>query len=268
MPQFPASCPAMTAIVGLLIAAGCSPTRPVSLRPESQRPISVRTVAAVQADVPRTTSQPATVHAYFRSEVRAQATGYIKELKAEIGDYVDAGDVLAVVDVPEIQKRREVVQAKVVRLTAQESRATAGIQLAEAQVNSAKAQYHVAEAQLKESEAMLAAAEAEFSRTEDLVRRGSLQDRMLDEVRKKRDSSLAAKTSVASAIDSAKADVIVAEAQAAAAKADLQAARAETEIARREIEQLDVMIEFATLRSPVTGVVSHRGIEPGDLLGG
>ncbi len=118
-----------------------------------------------------------------------------------------------------------------------------------------------AKSEAKRVEASLAAGEAEFARTEDLVRRQSLENRVLDEVRKRRDAELASRETAVSAIGSAEADVVVAEAKRNSAQADLQAAKAETEITYRQMDELDVMIDYATLKAPFAGIVTHRSVD-------
>ncbi|QEG02707.1 Solvent efflux pump periplasmic linker SrpA precursor [Stieleria maiorica] len=251
----------------LLLLSGCQPSGPVAQKADADRLVAVRTVAVTESEIQPTTTQPASVHAFYRSEIRAKVPGFVSELKVDIGDVVQAGQVLAQIDVPEMEKQRQIIQARIARLKAEEKRATAGVNLADAQVRSSQARLAQAESEMSRVDASLAAAQSEFERTSDLVERGSLQDRMLDESRKKRDSERAAKQAVASAIESAKANVAVTEAQKAAAEADLEAAQAETMIAERELEELQVMIDYATVRAPLAGIVSQRNVEPGDLVG-
>ncbi|MCA9135598.1 MAG: efflux RND transporter periplasmic adaptor subunit [Planctomycetales bacterium] len=251
----------------ITLFAGCRPASSVALKQVPDSPVAVRTVAVAETEVQQTTHQPATVRAYYRSEIRPKASGFVREIKVDIGDVVQAGDELVQIDVPEMLKRREVIQAKIQRLKAEEKRATAEVNLSDAQVRSAVAGLAETESEMNRVDASLAAAQSEFDRTTDLVERGSLQNRMLDEVRQKRDSQRAAKQAVASSIESAKANVTVAEARKAAAEADSEAALAETAIAQRELEELDVMINYATLRAPIAGVVTQRNVEPGDLVG-
>jgi RND family efflux transporter MFP subunit len=254
-------------MVALAIAAtGCSPDPMVSEKKQDARIIPVKTVAVTAAEVQKSTQQPATVHAYYRAEIRAKASGFVKEIKADMGDYVEAGAPLAIIDVPELSKQRQIIEARIRRLEAEEQRSQAGIHLAAARVRSSKAKLAEAESQKSRVEASLAAAESAFNRTQDMVQRGSLQNRILDEVRLKRDSELASKDAVKSSIDSSIAEVAVAEAQQASAGADLDAARAETEIARRQLEELDVLIAYAIVKAPFAGIVTERKIEPGDLV--
>lgn len=246
--------------------AGCANDSPVAQKEGAAKPTPVKTVSVMQEEIERTTAQPATVHPYYRAELRAKATGYIKEIKADIGDVVAAGATLAVIDVPEMQKQLLIAQARVTQFQSEEKRAAAGIRLAEAHVQSAQAKLAQAKSEMSRADASLAAMEAEFNRTQDLVQRRSLESRMLDEVRKKRDSERANKQAVASAINSAQAEVTVAQAKHASAQADFAAAQAQTAIAVRQQEELGVLIGYSEIKAPFAGVVTQRSVDPGDLV--
>lgn len=264
-PRIPYRTSSWIAITALLV--GCTAAEPMLESGKSDRVIPVQTVAVQSQPIERSSIQPATVHAYYRSEIRSRVPGYATELHADIGDLVSAGDRLLTIDVPELQKRRDIIQARIDRLIAEEKRASAGVELAKAGVISSRALLAESESKLEQVDASLAASDSEFKRTEDLVQRGSLQDRMLDEVRKKRDSVRAQRTAALSSIESAKAEVTVAEAQQTAAEADVDAAKAQTTIARRELDELQVMINFATITAPIRGVITQRHVELGDLVG-
>lgn len=229
-------------------------------------PVAVKTVSVVQEDVQQTSVQPATVHAFYRAEVRARANGYVKEVTADIGDYVEKDATLAVIAVPEMEKQRLIIEARVTRYESEEKRARAGVELGKANVQSAEAKLAQAKSEMDRADASLVAMEAEFKRTSDLVERQSLESRMLDEVRKKRDSEIANKQAMASAIQSAEADVTVAQAKLTSAEADVEAAQAETAIANRQLEEIDVLIAYATLKAPFDGIVTARNVEPGNLV--
>lgn len=251
------------------LLAGCDSSGPESTADQQRRQppiVPVKAVAVVEQTVERTTLQPATVHPYFEVEIQAKVSGYVKELHVDIGDYVESGELLAVIDVPEMEKQRQVIEARIKRFESEEKRAEAGVDLAEANVQSAKAQVLQAKSQMGRARALLAAAEAEFTRTSDLVEKKSIESRLLDEVRKQRDSELANQESVQAAIYSAEAEVSVAQASQASASADLQAAQSETEISRRQLEELDVLLAYAKLKAPFAGIVTSRNVNPGDLV--
>lgn len=96
---------------GTLVAVGAVP------RAERQREIEA-TNAALKAlgkrvtfvngklaPATRTLSLPATLRANASADLFAQATGYVRERKVDIGDRVAAGDVLAVLDVPLVDEQ-------------------------------------------------------------------------------------------------------------------------------------------------------------------
>jgi len=229
-------------------------------------PTPVKLVAVTQEPMSRTTTQPATVHPYYQAEIRARVSGYVEELKADIGDVVEADAPLAVIDTPQLQKQRAVSEARIVRLEAEEAQAAAGVELAAAGVRSAEAQREETASQVSGAKAMLAAAEAEFERTRELVERQSIERRVLDEVRERRDAAAAGRDAAQSAVASAEAAVAVARANRAVAEADARAAAAATLVARRQLEELEALLEFATLRAPFAGVVTERTVDPGDLV--
>ena len=253
--------------LALLVCLGCSSgDRPVIESATGVTPVPVRTVAVMQEEVQRRSVQPATVHAYYHAEIRTKVTGYVKELPVDIGDQVAAGDPLLVIDVPELQQQRKTMAARVRRAEAEEMRAAAGVRLAAANIQSAEAKLAQANSEINRAEASLAAAEAEFERTSDLVQRQSLERRMLDEVRMKRDSEIATKQAVASAVLSAEAEVTVAQAKLSSAEADRDVARADTEIVESQLEELDVLLGYTVLKAPFAGVITRRSVDLGDLV--
>ncbi len=256
----------VAAFIAIAVAAGCSRSGPEAKENQLAKPVRVRAVAVVEKEVKRTTVQPATVRPYFRAEIRARVSGYVKELKVDIGDYVNSGDILAVIDVPEMRKQRKIIDARLARLKAEEQQAEAGVWVAEANVTSAEAKVEEAKSLLLRADALLTASQAEFSRVSDLIEGRALESRMLDEARKRRDSEQAHKQSARASIRSAEADVLVARAKHASAAAGLTAALAETLICREQLEELDVMLEYANLKAPFSGVITARSVDPGDLV--
>lgn len=246
---------------------GCAPTVSTSnAEPKEKKLIPVKTVSVESTELERTSSQPATVHAFYQAEIQAKVSGYVDEVKVDIGDVVTKDEVLAILSIPEMDKQEAILKAKIERHLALEKQAKAGVELAMADVIAAQARLAQAKSEKSRVAASLAAAEAEFNRTEDLVKRQSLAPRVLDEVRKKRDSERAALDAVDSSIQSAVADVTVATARQTSAEADQAVAEEETKIARSELEELQVMIEYGKLKAPFPGVITARTLDPGDLV--
>ena len=253
--------------VAILTLAGCQQQTPIPEARNSQaKRVPVKTVSVAEEIVQKTTVQPATVHAYYEVEIRPKVTGYVSAVNCDIGEVVAKGAILAIVDVPELEKQNEIIQARIVRFQSAEVQAQAGIELAAADVVSADARLAQSQSELRRVAASLAAAESEFSRTQDLVNRQSVESRLLDEARKRRDSELASREATQSAITSAEAEVTVAKAKRTAAEADLATAKADTTIAQRELEEAEVLLGYVTLRAPFDGIVTKRTVDPGQLV--
>ncbi len=226
----------------------------------------VRVVIPQRTSLRRTTTQPATVHAYYEADINAKVSGYLKELKVDIGAVVEEGEILAVIDVPEFVARRNRQQATVERLVADEQRARAGVELAQAGVEAANAAQDEAGATVEMAKAQVAAYQAEFNRVQRLVSESAVAARLLDEAREHLQSSQAGKQATEAALASAMANVTVAKAKVLAATADLLSARASTQESKREIEETEVMLAYSTLRAPFSGVITERNVDPGDLV--
>lgn len=257
---------------GLLVAliAGCQEQNSVAQNhvaaSAGNDTVAVKVVSPQRITLCRKTTQPATIEAQHVAELHAKVAGYLTELKVDIGESVEADDVLAVIGLPEMVKAREKQEAIVRRLQADEKRAKASIALAAANVTAAEASRDQAKADIIMTDAQLTAGQAEFDRFEDLVSNKAVAGRLLDETRMKLQSSQAAKLAVQAAFESAKANVLVAQQELAVAEADWESAQTQTEVARKDVEETDAMMAYATLRAPFAGVVIERNVDPGDLV--
>jgi RND family efflux transporter MFP subunit len=179
---------------------------------------------------------------------------------------VKAGEVLAVIDVPEVVKQREAKLADIGRLEAEGRRAAADSSVAKARVEAYAAKVEGAKADLASADADLTAAGVELERAGDLVNRGAVADRFLDEATKKHEAAEARKTALLSAVDTARAEQQLAEAQSDAAEANVEVCQAAVDVGQRELEELEERLGFAQIKAPFDGVVSERHVEPGDLV--
>jgi multidrug efflux pump subunit AcrA (membrane-fusion protein) len=141
---------------------------------------------------------PATVQAFFVTDLYAKDSGYVSQVNNDIGDHVKQGQVLAVIEDPELQ--------------AQYGKAQAAVQQAQADID-------VARRQLAAMEADLALQQVTLKRQKELFAGKASTAQTLDEAR--------AKEGVSSAnVESGKARIKLAEANLAAAMAEAERLRA------------------------------------------
>jgi multidrug efflux pump subunit AcrA (membrane-fusion protein) len=141
---------------------------------------------------------PATIQAFFVTDLYAKDSGFVSQLNNDIGDHVKKGQVLAVIDDPELQAQFDKAQAAV-----QQTQAT----------------LEVAKRQLAGMQADLVLQQVTLKRQRELFAGRAATAQTLDEAR--------AKESVSSAtVETGKAKITLAEADLEAAKAELERLRA------------------------------------------
>ena len=255
------------ALAILTCVSGCRLAADAAGKQHATTPlVQVNVLAPTQTTMERTTTQPATVHAYYEARIFAKASGYLTELRVDIGDVVKEGELLAAISIPETDRHREAQLATIRRLEADERRAASQLAVAQANIASFAAKRDKAKAEVSALEAGLAAALVELNRVTDLVNQRAVAERLLDEARKKHDAAAAAKAASDAAVASAEAELNLGKSQSDAAQADLDVAKAMTDVARKELEKLDELIKYARLTAPFDGVVTHRNIDLGDLV--
>ena len=98
---------------------------------------------------PQTLDAPATVQAFFSTDLYAKESGYAVQVHADIGDHVKAGQVLAVVDNPELQMQ-------LVKAEAAEQQANAALEVAKRRLIGMQADLTLQQVTLKRQEQLFA----------------------------------------------------------------------------------------------------------------
>jgi HlyD family secretion protein len=184
--------------------------------------------------------------------VAAKMSGRIKEILVNEGDFVTAGEVLAVMDTA-------VLEAQLREAEAQLERAKIGIETAQDQVTQRKAEKSTAEAVVAQRKAEFSAAQKRLSRTEKLAERGIVPAQKLDDDRAELQRARAA-------VSAANAQVAAADAAISSARSQTVASKSEAEAMRATIQRIKADIDDSTLRSPRDGRVQYRVAQPGEVL--
>jgi multidrug resistance efflux pump len=222
--------------------------------------IVVVTLAALArgADSPATApttqaiSVPATIEPFWAADLSAKVSGYVNEVKADLGDHVSKGQLLAVIAEPELEAALAAAKAT---LAAKRQMLAA----ADAAVAQAKQSLAVAQQQLESYKAESQFQDVTLKRQEELSAGNAATPQALDEARSK---SNVARASVG--IGQAK--VASAEADIAAAHASRDVAAAQIDVADAQVRQAQVMLDYTKIVAPFDGVITNRVINPGDLV--
>ena len=80
---------------------------------EESTPVPVETVHVAPGGIVRTSTQIGTVRPFKEADLYAKISGYLKELHVDYGSHVKEGELLAVIDDPEVVKEAEKAAADV-----------------------------------------------------------------------------------------------------------------------------------------------------------
>src|SRR3981081_3236736 len=155
----------VVAIVGeRLLPASPSKLAKVDSRPlgEVEHPRPVTVVQRLQTN--------ATLEAFEETDLFAKVSGYLSDVRVDIGDHVKAGQVLAVISVPEMEN--ELAEDK-------------------AQLDSKQRSLETAQRQVDHSKANVTLQDATFKRQEVLFKARNIADQTLDEARPNADTAKA-----------------------------------------------------------------------------
>lgn len=137
----------------------------------AQEKPTVRTTLPTAATVAGAYELPGRTEPVESALIFTRATGIVRERKFDIGDAVKAGDVLAIIDAPEIDREVEAARAAIDQATARATTARQAADRSRALTNTRALSQDETEQRLSsadESEAALRIAKAELERLEEL----------------------------------------------------------------------------------------------------
>lgn len=187
-------------------------------------------------------------------DIAAKTGGRLSDILVNEGDFVKAGQALAVMDTTQIEARKRQAEAEL-------RRAQIGIETANSLVKQREAERGSALAVIEQRQAELDAAASRLVRSEQLVRTNAVSQQVLDNDR-------AAERSARANLGAAQAQLAASEAAISAAKAQIVDAEAAVDAGTAAIESIDTEIADSTLRAPRDGRVQFRVAQPGEVLAG
>lgn len=184
--------------------------------------------------------------------IYARANGYILKRFVDIGDNVKEGELLAIIDTPELDQ--QVLQA------------AANLRAAQANVTSAlsdrenfASQLFAADSTIKQTRTNLEFSNTELKRYQELVSEGAVSF-------EERDKTLRQFNSDTAAIEVAQHNRQAQLAQVASANARIAAARQAVESNEATLKQLKALQGFQKVVAPADGVITNRLVDAGALV--
>lgn len=185
-------------------------------------------------------------------DVATKLPARVGEILVREGDFVEAGQVLATMQVETLEAQRDEARA-------QHQQALNAVTSAEAQVALRESDKMTMQAMVVQRESELDAAQRRLARTEMLAVEGAAPIQELDDDRARFSSARAA-------VNAAKAQVSSAQAAIDAAKAQVVGARSAVAAAEATIARIEADIRDSQLTSPRAGRIQYRIAQPGEVL--
>jgi len=186
----------------------------------------VPVVKATRADLTGSITLTGEFTPFQEVDVMAKVAGYIRDIRVDVGDRVRQGQLLAQLEVPEMQDELTRAAAAIEQANAETSRASDDVRRAE----SAHEIAHLS-----------------LTRMENVARKepGLVPQQQVDEIRSRDLES---------------------EAQVAAAKSNLAATQERVRVLRADQARLQTMSKYQTILAPFDGVVTKRYANTGSMI--
>jgi RND family efflux transporter MFP subunit len=220
--------PNRTSILLILCLAGCtrraeSPTAPAAAADATPVvPVARAALANLSNDIKLTAEfQP-----YQEVDVMAKVSGYVRSIKVDIGDRVREGQLIATLEIPEMQD---------------------DLAKAAATIDAASADATMARDAIRRTESQYQIAHLSYTRIQDVSQKekGLVPQQEVDEAHSRDE---------------------VAQDQIAEARSRLQAAEQRTRVARTEEARVKTLLLYATISAPFAGVVTKRFANTGSMI--
>jgi multidrug efflux pump subunit AcrA (membrane-fusion protein) len=215
--------------------------------------------------------QPGIVEAYEETKRFARVPGYVRlpyDRDGRIlsdkgrkvsgpkydasGKEIKPGDVLAELEVPELEEETNQKRARVRQTEAEEVQAVKALA-------SATANIAVAEAGVTEAQALRDRWQSESQRMAGLLKKRLVELQARVETQYQFRAAEGRLASAKAAVEKARADRDKAD-------ADVKAAKARVDVAKAEARQLEAMLGYAKVRAPYDGIVTELKVRSGDYV--
>jgi HlyD family secretion protein len=210
--------------------------------------------------------QPGWIEAFEQTPLLCKLPAYVEKLHVDIGDRVEAEQLLVELWIPELEDELRQKEAAVVQSQAEIEQSAAAILAAEAAVATAQANISLMEAGNVRADADYVRWQSQYERISNLVAGGSLDRKLQDETQDSLKAAEAAQMEARAKVASVKATFAETQAKVARAKANQSLARARYGSAQADLSRQKTLLKYTQIRAPYDGVVTERNVVRGDFV--
>ncbi|OAT39246.1 HlyD family secretion protein [Proteus myxofaciens] len=186
-------------------------------------------------------------------DISTKSPGRIDSILAQEGDFVKAGEILAIMDTRTLKEQLHEVQAQL-------EQAKSNVVTAESALSQRESERLAAQAVVRQRVAELDAAQKRFNRSRALVKTNAISIQQLDD-------DIAKTEGARATVEAAKAQVTAAVAAIDSAKAGIIQAKTKVDAATATERRILAELDDSVLKAPRSGRVQYRVAESGEVLG-
>jgi RND family efflux transporter MFP subunit len=213
-------------VIAVAASVSCSRTAKVEAVAEPSEAPTVAVAKVTTEDLSRNLVLTAEFRPFQEVDVMAKVAGYIKNINVDVGDRVAQGQLLAVLEIPEMADDLTRGQAAVER-----------------------------------SQAEVARARDELQRSQSAHEIAHLSFTRLKGVSEQRPGLVAQQE-----IDDAQSKDLVAEAQISSARSNLTATQQQVQVSSAELQKVRTLADYTRVTAPFAGVVTRRFADTGSMI--
>ena len=237
-------------------------------------PVTPAAAAAVRATAARPVRktlrlesvQPGQIEAFEQTPLFAKLPAYVEKLYVDIGDRVEANQLLADLFLPELKDEFQQKEATRCRPGRRSTWPWLRSVRPRPRVTTAQANIRLMEAGNIRAEADVTRWQSQYTRIGQLVTGGSLDRKLEDETRDSLKAAEAARGEAQAKVEAAEAALIQSQADLAKAKANEAVARARYGSAEADLARVKTLLQYTQIRAPYASVVTERNVNRGDFV--
>lgn len=261
---------------------GCSNPEPATPQVTTASEVSelpkVATSKPIRKPIVQKSEQPGRLEAFTSTPIYAKVSGFLGQLLVDIGDrvtgpkidgqgrIVEAGQLLVVLQAPELDEELHQKSAMVAQAAAEVEQARAAVLVAESIAVSSQASLDESIAGEHRAEALYQRAKSEAERTEKLVASRTINQKLADDARQELKAADAARDEAAAKRRLSTAKKNEAAITITKVQADVRASEARLQVAQADRDRVKAMCDYLEIRAPFSGIITQRNVDIGLLV--
>ncbi len=247
----------------LMVLSGCTRFGAKKAGPaETVRGVPVEVAPAVLETMAESVTVTGTIRATREANVGAQMSAQVLEVRVREGDQVSSGQVLITLDPAQAQSQARQAQAGVEAARARLEAAQRRLEVLE--LGARQEERAIARSRLEQAESALRTAQADLNRLRGLFEKGAVSRQQLDDAQVAYDTARTNRDSARQSLELTEKGARPEEIDAA--RKDVAAAAAGLDQAKGMLAETQERQGYTIIRSPLTGIVVERQVEPGEIV--